>query len=289
MKRCLGALVAAEAVLVALLVAATASASTVSSIDPYTESPTKGVWYENDVRDGGTVNIVDLTGAGGDLENNQPLPSGAVLLTTALADGDKAEIGVVDDYGTPSDIFSTLSIDYSYHKASVTGGNQSAAPALKLAFWNEDYDAVEGQDGYVELIYEPYWNLGSNPTPDVWASVTIDHDTGLFWATGGFGQPNTFGGPPHRTLAQWKTVFDSEFGDAELVRVSIGVGSYNQGQLGYVDQVSISHSLGGSYLASYDFEFQAMGIPTASEWGLITLVLLLLATTISLSRSRRLA
>ena len=175
MKRRFGALLAAEALLVPLFMAATASATTVTSIDPYTESPTNGVWYENDVRDGGTVSIVDLTGAGGDLENNQPLPGGAVLLTTGFADGDKAEIGVVDDY-VPTllevhlalDIFSTLSVDYSYHKASVSGGNQAAAPSLKLAFWNEDYDAVEDQDGYVELIYEPYWNLGSNPTPDVW-------------------------------------------------------------------------------------------------------------------------
>ena len=78
----------------------------------------------------------------------------------------------------------------------------------------------------------------------------------------------------------------------EKLGVAGGTGLHNQvqqGQLGYVDQVSISHILGGSYLASYDFEFQAMGIPTTSEWGLITLVLLLLATSIWLSRRRRLA
>jgi hypothetical protein len=147
MKRRFGAILAAMRLFLPLLVGTTASATVVTSIDPYTEDPTKGVWYENDVRDGGTVAIVDLTGAGGDLENNQPLPTGAVRLTTGFADNDKAEIGVVDDYGTPGDVFSTLSVGYSYHKASVAGGNQAAAPSLKLAFWNEEYDAVEGQDG----------------------------------------------------------------------------------------------------------------------------------------------
>jgi hypothetical protein len=284
MRRRLAIPLAAKAFLVPLLMAATASAAEVTSIDPYTESPTNGVWYENDVRDGGTVGIVDLTGAGGDLENNQPLATGAVRLTTGFSDTDKAEIGVVDAYGTPNDVFSTLSVAYAYHKASVAGGNQAAAPSLKLAFWNADYDAVEGQDGYVELVYEPYVDLGGNPTPDVWSSVTIDEDTGLFWATGGFGQGHSTGGPPYRTLAQWKTVFASEFGDAELVRVSIGVGSYNQGQLGYFDQVSISHSSGGGYLASYDFEFEARGLPAVSAWGLLALVLLLAITSLSLSR-----
>lgn len=285
MKRRFGAALTGKAFLLSLLMAATASATTVTSIDPYTENPTNGVWYKNDVREGGTVSIVDLAGAGGDLEKNQPLPTGAVRLTTGFSDADKAEIGVVDAYGTPNDIFATLSVGYSYHKASVAGGNQAAAPSLKLAFWNEDYDAVEGQDGFVQLIYEPYVNLGSNPTPDVWASVTIDEDTGLFWATGGFGQPNSSGGPPYRTLAQWKAVFASEFGDAELIRVSIGVGSYNQGQLGYFDQVLISHSSGGGYLASYDFEFGTIRIPTVSGWGLLALVALLLTTSVLLSRN----
>ena len=72
----------------------------VNSFAPYTDTPTNGVWYEADVRTGGTAAIVDLTGLGGDLENNQPLPVGAAKLTTDLTNAAKAEVAVVNDYGT---------------------------------------------------------------------------------------------------------------------------------------------------------------------------------------------
>jgi len=44
-------------------------------------------------------------------------------------------------------------------------------------------------------------------------------------------------------------VFSSDFADADLMMVSIGVGSFNQGQIGYFDDVEIVHD---TYQAAYD-------------------------------------
>ncbi|MFG0315864.1 MAG: FG-GAP repeat domain-containing protein [Planctomycetota bacterium JB042] len=243
-----------------LLAGAAGAQTTVTSFAPSSNTDPK-VWFENDVREDGMALLADLTGLGGDLETNQPLPVGAALLTTTANLPDKAEVGVIDAYGKVSDIFSTLSISYAYHKASNPGQNASAAPSLKLAFLETVCDdGASAGDCFGTLVYEPTWNQpgfeGSSsvvPT-DTWTTVTVDEDNGLFWWTGGFGQPNTAGGPPLRTLAQWRTVFSSDFEDAELVLVSIGVGTYNNDQVGYFDDVSITHGFGGGYAESYDFQ-----------------------------------
>jgi hypothetical protein len=267
---------------------ATAGATIVSTIEPFSATPTPGVWYESDTRAGGTVGIADLTGMGGPLENTAPLPVGAALVTTGMDNADKAEIGLTDAFGTPNNILSSFSMSYRYFKATVSGGNDAAAPSVKIAFWNAAYDAVDGQDGFVQLVYEPYANLGSNPTPDVWTLASIDENTGVFWATGGFGQASSAGGPPYRTLAEWKTVFASEFGDAEMTPIAIGVGTYNQGQEGYIDQVEISHSSGGGYSGSFDFDM-VPPVPMSSPWGVALMASVLLMTGWFALRGQRLS
>ncbi|HTI50765.1 MAG TPA: hypothetical protein VL475_07435, partial [Planctomycetaceae bacterium] len=111
---------------------AQAATVTVTSIDStYTAL---GQWFASDVRPGGTATIVDLTGMGGNLENNQPLPTGAVQLTTDNTNAAKAEIGVAYNFGNTnvSDILSTLALGYSYYKANV--GAAAPAPSIKLSF-----------------------------------------------------------------------------------------------------------------------------------------------------------
>lgn len=265
--------VAAAATLGLLALASPALAqTTVTSFAPST-NVTPGVWFESDVRPGGTASIADLTGLGGDLETNQPLPIGAAKLTTDFTNAAKAEVGVLNNYGMPGDIFSTLGILYSYHKATNAGQNLTAAPSLKLTFFNAMCDdAASGGDCFATLVYEPTWNgpgststtpAGTNPATDVWTQVTIDKDTGLFWTTGGFGFGNSAGGPPIKTLAEWRTALSTDFGDAVLFQVSIGVGSFNQGQIGYFDDVGISHTFGGGFSESYDFDpaptFETLG------------------------------
>lgn len=203
---------------------------------------------------GGTAGIVSLNGAGGNLENNAPLPSGAVRLTTGFDNNDRASAGIAGDFGKVSDIFNgSLSFSYSIYKQDVPGGNAAAAPAFRLAFFNPGFSG----DGFVQLIFEPYWNqpgnpgIPTNPPTGVWEEYTISLSDGLFWQTGGFGESGSAGGPPFNTLAGWRSIFDTGFDDAVLVGIEIGVGSFNQGQDNYFDKVSISV---GSFSETYDFE-----------------------------------
>lgn len=252
----------AGALFVAVSFAAPTDAAVVNSFAPYTITPTPGVWFESDMRGTGQASIVDLTGQGGNLENNQPLPIGAARLTTGFDNADKAEVAVVDSYGNASALFSnSFSLNYSYYKEDV--GNPNAAPSIKLSILNTG--CAQGDDCFGTLIYEPYWNQpgseGSSalvPTDD-WESVAITADSGLFWWNGGFGQANSFGGPPLKTLTDWMAAFNSDFSGADLVALSMGVGTYNQGQDVYFDDVSIS---GNGYAASYDFEPVDVPVPS---------------------------
>ncbi len=244
--------------------AVAATAQTVTEFAPFTPNPPPSVWYENDVRFAGMAETIDLVGFGGDLEANQPLATGAALLTTTFDNNDKAEVGVFDAYGLPGSIFGSLVISYSWHKASNAGQNLAAAPALKLTFSNALCDDPgSAGDCFGTLVFEPTWNgpgstpgtpLSSNPPLDTWVTETIDANNGLFWWTGGFGEPNTAGGPPLNTLAGWAAQFTSDFGDALMFQVSIGVGTFNQGQVGYFDDVQIAHSFGVGYSRNWNFE-----------------------------------
>jgi hypothetical protein len=229
---------------------------------PDTDSP--GIWYQVDVRPGGMASTEDLTGSGGNLEAEQPLPVGAAKLTTDSTNAAKAEVGVADGYGPAEDILPSLELHYSYHKATNEGQNLAAAPSIKLAL--SKLGCAEGVDCFGTLVYEPYLNQSGNPLLDTWVDVEIDGDNGIFWWTGGFGQANSAGGPPYRTLAEWLDVFSPspDFAGAHLTLVSIGVGSVNPGQIGYFDEVEITHGFDGGYQAHYDFE-PAVGPPADKD------------------------
>src|SRR5262249_2276209 len=75
----------------------------------------------------GTASLVDLTGTGGNLENNLPMPVGAALLTTGSDNNDRAGIGIADNFGDAITFLGKLEAAYSYFKVA-TAGNAFAAP-----------------------------------------------------------------------------------------------------------------------------------------------------------------
>ncbi|MEX2493941.1 MAG: hypothetical protein WD425_19540 [Nitrospirales bacterium] len=254
--------------IVALTVPAFAQ-TTVTSFAPKSDPPPVGVWYEADVRTGGTASVSDLTGVEGDLENNQPLPIGAAKLTTDLTNEAKAEVAIINNYGQADTIIPTLEIGYSWHKASNAGQNLNAAPSLKLTFYNPVCDQTTSEDCFATLVYEAYQNgFGNEPPLDEWQRSDLNQNVGGWWTTGGFGAPDGMGGcgpTPCPTLLEWLDTLSLDFGQADLVAVSVGVGSYNPGQIGYFDNVVIT---GTNADASYDFEpapqFETLGQCTSS-------------------------
>jgi hypothetical protein len=247
--------IAATAACVVAFAAGTASAATVTTLDG-----SQG-WTKGDTTGGGTSDIVDLSGAGGNLENNAPLPDGAVKLTTTSDNNDRAEISLLADFGLVSDILTSgFSVSYDMFKA--LGGALEDAPALKLSFLNLGYAG----DGYVTLIFEPYWNQPgfegtsyATPAGD-WSTYSISLDSGLFWQTGGFGQSNSAGGPPLKTLNEWVSTFDSGFSSASMVALTVGLGTYNPSEVGYVDNVKISGTLVDG---TSDFDVAPVPVPAA--------------------------
>ncbi len=238
----------------------------VTQIDPPSATPTPGRWYQNDVRNAGTATIANLDGVGGALETDAPLPTGAAHLTTTVNNNDKAEIGVPNDFGLAGNIVNgNFGLAYQYFKANVPGGNAFAAPSIKLTFLKSGPPCGTPTDCFVTLVYEPTWNQpgfeGSSvavPT-DAWMPVAITSTSGLFWGTGGFGLPNTAGGPPLRTLQGWLSAFDVSFQAATLIQVSVGVGTFNQSQNGYFDEVSLVTSGPAPVDVTWDFEADPCG------------------------------
>lgn len=231
--------------------ASAASADLVTSFDGAYTAP--GSWFLSDMNAAGTASIDPTMSSGpGDLF------AGSAKLTTTSDNNDKAVVGVINNFGTVSTILDSLQFSYDYYKQTVAGGNTAAAPALKLSFYNASFVG----DNYVTLIYEPYVNPAFNvPTPDQWNSVSINSTSGLFWQNGGFGQTNSAGGDPYKTLAQWSTTFDPAFLNAQLVQVSVGVGTYNPGQIDYFDNVRIAGTVSNPD-TTYNFGVAAVPEPS---------------------------
>lgn len=256
------------AAIAGLFATASAQAITVTAFDPAFVA--NGSWYNTDTRPGGTATVQALTGAAA---VGAPLPTGAAMLTTTTGSS-KAEVGVNDNYGRAGDILRSLNLHFSYYKVAV--GDAAPAPSLKLSFLNPTTVGTGANRGFITLIWEAYvqpFPSFVNPTTDVWTNVDIDFTNGRFWGTNGFGNTNSGGGAPYRSLQDWISVLSTDFADASLVNVAVGLGTNNLNQVAYVDDVRISHSFGNGYNAAYDFEPAGNRVPEPASLALVGLSL----------------
>ncbi|MEM1048327.1 MAG: PEP-CTERM sorting domain-containing protein [Pseudomonadota bacterium] len=219
-------------------------------------------WDRTDIRNAGTAEIVDLTGQGGNLENNAPAGTGAVRLTTT-GDPDKAEVGTGGDFGTLGDFINGGSLSYNYYKDSFINGNPEASAAIKLTILDTTDTGPSG-DGFTTFVYEPYWNTGtpgvSTPVPtDQWLNASIDGATGTFWHTGLYNQGN-MAGAPGVTLAEWLAIFGTTLLDANIIGISVGLGTFNDDVVTYFDNIAFSN---GAINKTYDFEVAPIPVPAA--------------------------
>lgn len=246
------------------ILASTASAGTVTQFE--TSFTGNGIWYASDVRAGGTAGIENLTGQGGNLEGNAPLPTGAAKLTTGPSNADKAEVAVRGKFGTVEQFLNGGSLAYDYFKSAVGDLNASAAASIKLTVLDTNITSTSSTDGFTTFVYEPTWNIGPAgssvvvPTDD-WANAVVTGTSGVLWHTGIYGAGNQAGfGGDGNTLADWVAFFSDDLLDASIIAISLGVGTYNQGQTAYFDNVLFSS--GGIDLA-YDFEVAPIPLPAA--------------------------
>ncbi|WP_425403784.1 VPLPA-CTERM sorting domain-containing protein [Hwanghaeella sp.] len=268
--------IAAALTAIGVFLAVPAHAETVNAFGPAVANPNDPTltpddsWFLFDVKANGTASIVDLTGEGGALENDQPLAKGAAKLTTGASDADKAEIGItrLGGYGTIGDFLSAgSSMSYSYFKDSTGDPNPSAAAAIKLTVFDADISTGGTTDGFATFVYEPTWNLGTvgtsvAVTPDQWLTALITGDSGVFWHTGIYGAPGIAGfGGDGRTLEDWDDFFGGDLLSATIIGISIGVGSFNQGQTAYVDDVQFTS---GNIDLNFDFEPTVVPLPGAA-------------------------
>ncbi|OUR76126.1 hypothetical protein A9Q83_15025 [Alphaproteobacteria bacterium 46_93_T64] len=223
-------------------------------------------WFKSDMRAGGTAEIVDLTGLGGNLETNQPLPTGVAKLTTGASNSDKAEVSIIRDgghYGTIGDFLTGGMLSYDYHKQGAGDLNPSATAAIKFTVL--DLNTTQS-DGYTTFVFEPTWNLGTPGTSvvtptDTWTQGTVTGSAGILWHTGLYGAGNLAGnGSNGNTLSDWVGVFGDDLLDAFIVGISVGVGTYNQGQTAFFDNVKY---LNGAVDLAYDFQPSVVPLPAA--------------------------
>ena len=263
----LSTMIKRKATILSLIVGAGSASAvpiTVNQFEPNPAVPVADTWYLNDVRVGGSATIQDLTGLGGNLETNQPLPNGAARLTTNNTDAAKAEVSTWANFGLASAVLNSINLSYDFYKAA--GPVSDPAPSLKLILRAPNHNQSLN-DGYGALVYEPYWNpFGSAVPTDAWTAVAIDQNTGSgldasggWWWNGGFEIGSGGGGPPMRSLAEWAAAFatadPTDFSSASVIGLSVGIGTYNQSQDNYFDNVSITT---GTINKTYDFGGQSV-------------------------------
>lgn len=241
-----------------IFLSTSASATVINVIQP---AATPGSWSNAFPATPGSLGIVDLTGEGGNLENNITFGPGAARLETTSDGSSRSEVvlqtGGGVDLGTVGDFITGGSVSYDYYQQS-GAPNPNIAPAFKITVF--DTTDVNG-DGFASFIFEPVYNGGVGAF-DTWHTIGFggsEDGIGL-WHTGIYGDGGFANQNDEYSLFDWNTIFGGTLFDAAIVAISVGIGSGTPDQLGYVDNINFTNGI-NTYMA--DFELAPVPLPAA--------------------------
>lgn len=182
-------------------------------------------WNDEGTRTGG---VADFTIDGA---------NGTILRLTTVADIDSRVRWTNMNLNHDLSTFTGVSYDSKQVSAlDLVNGNAS----MRLFI---DLDGDVATADVREITFEPYYNLtGENPlndasiTPNAWQNWAATLADGKFWAGGFLGSNGGGGYPTNFTLQQ---VLNAH-GSAKVVGISLGMGTYNQGQVVHVDNLVVN-------------------------------------------------
>ncbi len=208
-------------------------------------TPIPGLWSNYYSSEPGTLEIVNVTGQGGDLETNAPVGKGVLKMQTTASNDSRSEVVNQGFHGTVGSFISDGALSYNYYQQS-GGLSNSVSPAFKFEVLDFTLPPLE-TDGFSTFVFEPIYNGGI--VFNTWQSVTLDLNTALFWNTGiyGFEDRNI-----RMTLAAWNTFFSGTLADALMTTVSFGIGSGTPGQTSYIDGLEFSNGNFSTLSADFD-------------------------------------
>jgi len=202
-------------------------------------------WSTADTRPGGAVQFV--------YDPSSPAPSGALQLSTDDTNSAKAQY--MHTANTALSDVKTLSYSTNQVAASSTTGDPSYQLVVCLGGLNNNTCT-----GGTTLVYEPYWNTGTQTVQaNTWQNWT-DVATGQFWSSKTYNDTtNTSctvtagsGGAPFYTLADLTTNCPK----AQVVGFGVNIGTYNPSYVTEVDNVVFN---------DWTYDFQLTNVPNSKD------------------------
>lgn len=179
--------------------------------------------------------------AGGDASFIEELPRGNVLQLTTLNDVASRVRWTNDSLDLDLDAFTGISFE-SKQVSAIDAVNGNATMRLVI-----DLDGDTNTADTQEITYEPYYNIAAHNAlndasilANTWQTWDTTLANGKFWGNGGFLGTTPSGGAyaTNVTLQQVLTAYP----DAKIVAISLGMGTYNVGQVILVDNLMINGS-----------------------------------------------
>lgn len=190
---------------------------------------TEPQWHDVGTRTGGEVSFVEDESRG------------TVLQLTTTADNDSRVRWTNDNLNHDLSTFTGVSFD---SKQVVAPNPLVSNVSMRLFI---DLDGDTNTADVQEITYEPYYNIQAhNPLNDVamtlgnWHNWKTTLANGKFWGNGGF-LGTTPGGGAYATNITLQQVLDA-YPSAKVVGISLGMGTYNPGQVILVDNLVVNGS-----------------------------------------------